>query len=166
MVGPVAFGDPGRAVEAWYNIHGIGTQSPVGYMPVLMGIIGVLLTNSTVGGARSDREAVKIAALAAAGYSMAGVFAIAASDAFPLASGLLLVLVGLVAAIWLGSLLVGSMPIPFFGLATIGGLVGLGIVVLAGAGTVYAIVEPLFRASVIGSLLATATVWVASNIRG
>lgn len=133
-------------------------------LPVFLVAIACLVVVNAVKGYRSDGELAELVVYSIGGYVTAGVLAIAISGARPNIVSLLLLLGVVGLAAYLGAMLANSLPIPIFAITSIGGLVGIGLLVLLGIGAVLEIAVPLAKYGVGGGLIALVAMWVSDNI--
>lgn len=133
-------------------------------IPLFLAAITVLMVVNSMNGVKNDSQLLQYSVVGAGGYIFAGLLAIVVSGAQPGIVMIIAIMLVLAAAAYLGGRVAQQLPIPVFALTSIGGLVGIGLLVLFGAGAVLAIAIPLGKYAVAGALGGAVAVWIGKNI--
>lgn len=175
------------AAWVWLNAHGVGIAgSKVGgltmamqnvefisnnpelhalrVVPLFTSVLAVLLVTASMGGVSRDRHILENTVYGIAGYVVAGLGVVVVSEARPGITLIVVLLAVVLGALYIGSVMANSLPIPAFAVVGLGGLFGLGLFILFAAGAVLAVAVPLGKAALGGGVAAMVALWVATNI--
>ena len=133
-------------------------------VPLFLAAISGLLVVNTMNGVRNDSELLEYVVVAAGGYVIAGLSAIAISEAQPDIIMIVMLMAVIGGAAYIGSQVASSLPIPVFAVTSIGGVVGIGLFVMLGAGAVSSVAIPLAKYAAVGGIGAAVALWVGKNL--
>ncbi|WP_193308544.1 hypothetical protein [Halorubrum halophilum] len=144
----------------------VGSPSVVRYIPPILVTIAGAYTTSQIS-SRKLKRTVSNALTAGSAYFLIAVVAVVATDMQPGISVLLLIGGGIAAATWIGSsfLRTATRGLPFFGVTSLGTLLGLGFLFVAGGAALLSMLWKLVAISYAGTALAGILIGTERSLR-
>lgn len=133
-------------------------------IPLFLGAFAAVMVVNSMDGVRDDSQLLEYSIVGAGGYIFAGLIAIVLSEAQPGIILIIAIMGVLGAAAYLGGRVANRLHVPVFAVTSIGGIVGIGLLVLFGAGAVLSIAIPLGKYAIGGALGGAVAVWIGNNI--